>query len=180
METNIAVEAGKDDPVIVAPWADPSGTLQYVEAREGSAWIDEVAEAGAWPEMRAALLSIHAATSRVFTVKCDAWVLSDEEKELDFGPAPYGLGAYFDVVGRAGADRTAPGLLQEQVEKWAHAMRADRIEARCDFVIRPAQIKGESGYAVTVYVFGYGASDLEARQRWSIALERVSALLGGG
>ena len=79
METNISAEAGADDPIIVVPWTDPSNRLQYVEPRSGVAWVDEIVEARDWPEIRQALLAIHSGTL-VFTVKCDAWVLSESEK----------------------------------------------------------------------------------------------------
>ena len=174
METNISAEAGADDPVIEVPWTDPSNRLQYVEPRSGAAWVDEIVEARDWPEIRQALLAIHSGTL-VFTVKCDAWILSESEKQLDFGPVDHGFGAYFDIVCRR-MHATQNDLLT-QVEAWAQALRSDTLEARCDFVIRPAQIRGAAGYAVTAYVFGYGDTEHHARQNWASALKRLTALL---
>lgn len=174
METNISVEAGEDDPVILAPWIDPSGVLRYVEPRPGNAWIDEIPEAVDWPEIREALRSIHGG-SCVCSVKCDAWELTDEERQLDFGPVEFGFGAYFDLVVRK-APATLSGL-HSHVEYWCKEVRHAEVEARCDFVIRPAVILGEDGYAATLYVFGYGKLEAEARENWATALRRIAALI---
>ena len=174
METNISIEAGAEDPVIVVPWTDPSGRLQYVEPRQGMAWIDQIVEAREWPEVREMLLAIHAVTC-LSSVKCDAWVLSEAELELDFGPVAYGFGAYFDVVDRDPVG--TPAALRVRAEQWSRSLCAAEIEGRCDFVIRPARIEEQAMYAMTMYVFGYGGLEQQARKNWAAALQKVAAVL---
>jgi hypothetical protein len=119
MDTNWSIEAGLDDPVIMGHWEDKASMVAYVDFASPGA-IDQIVEAQVWPEVRQALLTMNAAGSPVGTTKCDAWVLDDDEKELDFGPVRFGFGAYFDVVNAACQTLSA---LRARVEEWAKQAR---------------------------------------------------------
>ncbi len=69
-----------------------------------------------------------------------------------------------------------------RVEDWAKQARSLPPEdARADFVLRPALWNGNDGFATTVYIFGYGQDECQARVNWSqacIAVARLMARVG--
>jgi hypothetical protein len=175
MDAEWSVAAGDDDPVLVAPWCEEAGVLEYIDLRQDLALVDRIPEARAWPEIRSALLRLNADGSRVWTAKCDAWVLLEEEKQLDFGAVASGFGAYFDVIAR---DLNAFVSLAAQmsVARKLKAIAIDLapVEARAEFVLRPARWHEQEGYALTVYVYGYGEDEEAARSQWWDALRNIA------
>ncbi len=177
METNWAVEAGEDDPLIIVPWSDPSGRLGYVDLENG-ATVEAIPETLEWPELLTILRVLNQNTSQVWTTKCDAWVLAAEELELDFGPVAYGFGAYCDVLPKSRARFSSASSLQWLVQSWAErAGRSGPVEARADFVMRHALWHGIQGYGVTLYFFGYGETVAAARKNWATVAEQVADLV---
>jgi hypothetical protein len=174
MEVEWSVAAAVDDPVIVVPWSDAAGTCSYIDLRVNPAMIQEIPETVQWPEIRSALLLLHAETSGLRTSKCDAWELSDEEKVLDFGRVAFGIGSYIDIMCEqdelfASLERQL-GLLKRIVTS---AERLGPEEARADLVLRPAWNMQAIGFGTTVYVYGYGDNLDEAREHWATALANL-------
>jgi hypothetical protein len=174
MDAEWSVAASEDDPVLVVPWSDPATPLAFIDVRNNPALVDQISEARAWPEIRSALLRLNAKGSPMWTAKCDAWALSDDEKQLDFGPVSTGFGAYLDTIPhdlRAFSSLSAQRSRAEQLT--ARAKTLSPVEARAEFVLRPALCFGRQGYALTFYVFGYGDSDAGARAQWSEAMASI-------
>ncbi len=86
MEADWTVALAPGDPVITVPWAAPGDdirTCRFVDLRLGAHLVDEIEEARSRPALRSALLLLNAATSPLWTAKCDAWTSSvDEGAEL--------------------------------------------------------------------------------------------------
>lgn len=174
MEVEWSVAAGEDDPVIVVPWSDDAGVCVYVDLRACPDRIEQIAEACAWPELRTVLLLLNAPASGVWTAKCDAWELTEDEKALDFGPVAYGVGCYIDVIREQEAlFASFEGQLTALQRVAAATLALASQDARADFVLRPAQNGPAAGFATTVYVYGYGEQLQEARERWAQALGNV-------
>src|SRR6266550_2649712 len=88
-----SVECAPDDPVLVVPWSsdpqsDPAAhsashfpVSRFVDLRENPYDLDHLPEAEQFPPLMHALRALNAARSPVFTAKCDAWPLGDEELE---------------------------------------------------------------------------------------------------
>jgi hypothetical protein len=123
-----SVECAADDPVLVIPWADPDGGSAFIDLRADLHAIDTIPEAEQHPSLMQALRALNAQRSPVFTAKCDAWPVVNEEVEhlrldLEFNlglnpaadlgidvqsaphdgagaPALFGFASYIDLVCR--------------------------------------------------------------------------------
>jgi len=177
MDTNWSVEAAEDDPVVVIPWSDDDGVVRFIDPRTHPNLLDQLPEAITWPEIRSALKTINAETSAVWSAKCDAWVLSNGDKMLDFGTVLHGFGAYFDVIPHDLEHFSSLSRQTAAIEKLASkARKLPPEDARTDLILRPALLMNKAGYAATVYVYGYGNEEQTARENWSQALSNVMDL----
>ena len=179
MDVDWSVEAALDDPTVVVPWSsEPS--LGYVDLNLNPEAIHEIAEAQAWPEVHYALMTLNAAGSEVWTAKCDAWALDEAARELDFGPVAFGFGMYVDVLPHRPDIFASLSDQRRLVEAWVTTLRnLPSDDARVDFVIRPASWNEEPGFAITVYVFSYGAEETTARANWFGMSAIVTDLISG-
>jgi hypothetical protein len=183
MEADWSLALGSDDPVIVVPWAAPADGFyspRFVDLRSGVHPIDNIEEARARPALRFALLRLNSDASRFWTAKCDAWTSSVEagdapldpyEMEALPGQTEFGAGSYIDLLPReedwlASFDRQ---------ERWMRAVTLELREAptraaRVELVLRRAQVDAVTGFAISWFVEGCGATAEEAAARWSEAL----------
>lgn len=178
MDADWSVAAAVDDPVIVVPWLDDVGIYTYVDLRAAPDRVEQVPETAQWPELSSALLLLNAPASGMFTSKCDAWELSDEEKLLDFGPVSFGIGSYIDLLYES--DKLFASLEKQVMLLKQIAMSAahlDHANARAEFILRPARKKEAAGFGTTVYVYGYGENPDEARARWAMGLADVVGVI---
>src|ERR1700756_1848467 len=112
MEADWTVALTAGDPVITVPWAasgDDIRKCRFVDLRLGTHLIDEIEEASSNPPLRSALLLLNAATSPLWTAKCDAWTSSVNEGAEPFdayemgaesGEIAFGAGSYVDLLAR--------------------------------------------------------------------------------
>lgn len=174
MDTEWWVEAGEQHPVLVVPWLDKTSASVYVDLRTDAAGIEQVPEAAAWPELRSALLLINARGTGLWTAKCDAWELGDDEKELDFGPVACGIGCYIDIGCATPAEFASLDKQLSLIQLWsALAAHLEPKEGRALFILRPAEYHQTPGFATSVYVYGYGMDMREARVQWGLGLKSV-------
>jgi hypothetical protein len=178
MEADWSVELLTDDPVIVVPWAaarDDSRKCEFVDLRLGGNVVDEIEEARNVPELRTALLLLNSTVSPLWTTKCDTWEsdIRMDPYEMDAAPADtsFSFGSYIDLLAK---DRILQASFDRQ-EQWVRAitetLRAvEARAARMELVLRRAQVDHASGYGVSWFVAGCGATAQRARQAWSEAL----------
>jgi hypothetical protein len=190
MEADWTVALAADDPVITVPWSasgDHIRKCRFVDLRHGTHLIDEIEEAREKPPLRSALLLMNAASSPLWTAKCDAWTSSADDAAEPFDPyemgaesgdTAFGAGSYVDLLARDVSFRVS----FERQERWIRAVtdvlrsipaRAVRVE----LVLRHANVDGASGFAVTWFVEGCGSTAQSAGQRWTRALDLALPVL---
>jgi hypothetical protein len=204
MVVDWSVECSVDDPVLVVPWSGAEATAEvadtvgdntvadFVDLRENPYDMDQIPEAEQNPPLMQALRALNAGRSPVFTAKCDAWVLDEDELEqlrsqldlaADRRDAAAGFASYIDLVWR---DRAIFASFH-QSEQLLHRLQrlAAPIEeplAMLDCVLRPALIDltgPQEGFAVSLYVKALGPDSGAAKAVWGSTLEAVVALLRG-
>ena len=175
-----SVECGAEDPVLVIPWKDPDGKAAFVDLRANPYDFDAIPEAEQYPPLMQALRALNATRSPVFTAKCDAWPMDEDELEqlqlnLDVEPAdgPAGFASYIDMVWR---DRSAfvsfhkHEQLMQRLARMAGPL--DRPAAALDCVLRPALVDfdgPQEGFAISLYVKAVGDDRRAAQEEWAAA-----------
>ena len=205
MVADWSVECSAEDPVLVVPWtveeqaveeagaSTPRDIAGFVDLRENPYDLDQIPEADQHPPLMQALRALNASRSAVFTAKCDAWPLDEDELDamrdrLDLSESGYEAGAagfacYIDLVWR---DRSIFASFH-QGEQLLHriarlAAPIDQPLAMLDCVLRPALVDltgPQEGFAISLYVKALGPDAYSAKQTWASALEAVVALLRG-
>jgi hypothetical protein len=184
-----SAECSADDPVIVVPWSDPSDcNRRFIDLRENPYDLDHLPEAERYPPLMHALRALNAPRSGVFTAKCDAWPLDEEElatlrAELDVivEEAPAGFGSYIDILWRE-RSLFASFHLQEQMlhRLTRHVAPLEHPYAMLDCILRPAMVDlagPQEGFAVSLYVKAVGHDAASAEEHWAAALAAVVAVL---
>jgi hypothetical protein len=178
MQADYAVELGRDDAALEIPWRSEDGGVCYYELKSHPQLVAQIPEAAALPELGAFLTRINAAGFPLQTAKCDAWYTRELSEEEEIFGATGKFVSYVDLVF---AD-DEPRLGFEKHEALAKTLcdllkRAPEMAAAVNLVIRRCYFHADGnpdesadGFAITVYVSGFGVDEDEARKRWSIAL----------
>jgi hypothetical protein len=178
MEADWSIALAADDPVVTVPWS--GGGREFVDLRQSPQKIDQIEEARKSAPLHLVLLLLNGSGSPFWTAKCDVWARSTEQGDAPLDPyemkaktgeTGFGAGSYIDLLPRH-AERLSTF---DQNEKWLRAvtekLRATPADcARTDLVLRPSEVHGVSGFALTWFVEGCGASATDAAKRWGEAL----------
>lgn len=178
MDSDWTVACAADDPVVVVPWANQDGSLRFVDLRSNLHVIDAVDEARKFPALAAALRRWNSANGPMFTVKCDVWNYPARLFDaFDQGGFAHAHASYVDLVSTDwNLFRAFPSCEKLLQRGSATAHTIDTPSARCEWVLRPAQIFSQDpkdvlhGFAVSLYVWGYGETSELAEAVWSSAL----------
>jgi hypothetical protein len=190
MEADWSVALGAGDPMITVPWAATSAGApgrRFVDLRQRTHLIDEIEEARTRPALARALLLLNSARSPLWTAKCDAWTSSADEGAEPIDPyemnakpeeTAFGAGSYIDLLAHD------PAFLSsfERQEQWMRVItRMLRTlparAARVELTLRPAEVNGIPGFAVTWFAEGCGATAFNATETWTRALELAVPLV---
>lgn len=194
MDADWSVECGGDDPFVVIPWQNASGTLTYIDLRaellSDSEAVQKIPEARQFPALAAALQRWNDATSPLLTAKCDVW--SYPAKLFDAEDLPgfaFARGSYVDLLPVTAEIFQNFAAAEGQLRRWTEMSRGIATpDARCEWILRRAMLAASGtalaeqnladqnyvhGYAATLYVWGYGASQQAAAEVWGSALERL-------
>ena len=187
MQAEVSVELGAQDDCLEVPWSSPEGEVRYYDLRRRPELLLNVAEAYNNRELGEFLASINSSYSILETAKCDTW-LSDKmtEQESIYG-APWKFGSYVDLIFTEMRPRMSLQSHQELADSISRLLRrVPEIPAAAELVVRrcyyhdleaPDPDVSETGFCVTLYLYGYGDDETEARQRWAIALKVVENAL---
>ncbi|MDE1154509.1 MAG: hypothetical protein PW735_02140 [Acidobacteriaceae bacterium] len=182
-------DCSEDSPTLVVPWADPESGLHFVDLRAEPYDISEIHEIEHYPALGRALRSLNALRSPLFTAKCDAWPLEDEEMlaglrlelDLDDTASLHGLSGYIDILWRDRALFASAHQQQDRLDKLVRRLaRLTHPHASVELTLRPAVLERETvleGFAVTVYVTAVAADAPSALREWELALEDIVTVL---
>jgi len=176
MQSDWSVACGPDDPTVAVPWAGAEATLRYIDLREAPDRIEEIPEAVLYPCIHAALRCWNSPDSPYFTAKCDVWSypaeLYDAEDLSEFG---YAQASYVDLLSRDESTFSQFSIAETLLK--ALSGLADLVPAtaaRCEWILRPAYLfsgtESVSGFAMTLYIWGYGDSPEAAAGTWAAAV----------
>lgn len=179
MEAEFTVELGADDPTLALPWTDPEGRWHFVDLRARPADISAIPEAQQFPELRDFLVAVNAAASNLQSAKCDTWFSREMiEEDAMFG-ASCKFGAYVDVAFHQRAPQASFPIHEAFALRLVELLRrAPEMPASAEIVIRRAHFEVpdasvREGFYFTIYIYGYGDDEPDAKQACGIALRLV-------
>jgi hypothetical protein len=188
MQTDYAVELGRDDETLEMPWAAPDGSCRYYDLKREPQMLGAIEESVRVSELRDFLLAVNAPTSTLESAKCDAWSTNEILPEEEIFGEPWKFGSYVDLLFTNSAARFSfedHDSFLKSLTKLLHsapdmAASAEFLLRRCHyhedaFVERrpsPPAWTGEvrDGFYITFYLFGYGEDETKARAQWATAL----------
>ena len=180
MQADYTVELGADDEILEVPWADPEGRLQYYDLKAHPELLEQIEEVRRAPELGEFLKAVNAGKGILETVKCDTWTTTEMTPEEEVFAASLKFGCYVDLIfrkrdaseGLRSSFEAHEGLAKKIV---ALLRRVPEIPASAELFIRRCFFTAAGGPAegcyMTLYVFGYGDEEEEARRHWAIALK---------
>ena len=116
------------------------------------------------------------------TAKCDAWSSTEIDPEEEIFGAACKFGSYVDLLFSDSESRFAFDEHEKLAKQVTQLLkRVPEIPAAAELIIRRCFYHlGDAvrdGFYITLYLFGYGDDDPQARQRWAIALKLVENAL---
>ena len=186
MDTDWSVELGADDPALEFPWSSPESSYGYIDLLAHPEKLAEIPEAVPYPELAQFLLALNAPSSPWLTVKCDVWFEDELGEAEEIYDACLKMCFYTDLISRDDVARFS----FEQHEQWVKSLARqlsdiDDPPIACEFIVRrcryhkdsPADDGPAPGFYLTLYLFGYGNDEAQARTRWAEGLQRVTSVL---
>jgi hypothetical protein len=183
MQADITVELGSEDPTLALPWSDPEGRYQYYDLRQHPEQIDQLEEAKTFPDLRDFLITVNAAASNMMSAKSDAWFSEELNEEEAIYGAKCKFGSYVDLAFHQRAPQASFPIHEAFAGRLVELLkRAPELPAAAEVMIRRAHFETpengvREGFYFTVYVFGYGSDEEDARQAWGIAQRLVGAAI---
>jgi hypothetical protein len=178
VEADFAVELGADDENLELPWAADDGGPRYYDLKRQPELLLSLEEARRVPELGGFLAVINSSTGILETAKCDTWSSTEINAEEEIFGAAYKFCSYVDMLFSAGTSRYSFAEHEQFARRVTQRLkRVPEIPAAAEFLIRRCFYhvadKIQEGFYITLYLFGYGDDEPQARQRWAIALKLV-------
>lgn len=172
------VELAAEDPQLELPWSSEDGHLRFLDLKRQPELLLEVREACLYPELAEFLSWANSPESPLETAKCDAWSSRQIEVEEEIFGEPCKFGSYVDLLFAIPKSRQSFAANEGFVQAVAHMLRqAPEMASAAAFTVRRCRdrrLRGEienACYYFTFYLHGYGEDEMQARQRWAIALK---------
>jgi hypothetical protein len=180
VEADYSVELGQGDETLELPWED--GSLRYYDLKRQPEVLLNLEEVRQAPELGEFLAAINSAVSIFETAKCDTWSSTEINPEEEVFGATYKFGSYVDLLFSREESRFSFVLHEELAKRITQLLkRVPEIPAAAGMIIRRCFYhiaEGiRDGFYITVYLFGYGDDQPQARQRWGIALKLMENAL---
>jgi hypothetical protein len=185
MQADYSVELGPEDPALEVPWQSDDGNIRYFNLKHHPDLVLNIAEARNHPELSEFLSRMNAPGFPLETAKCDAWFSRELFVEEEIFGATCKFVCYVDLLFDDENLRFSLPRYEELAEDVCNLLkRAPEMAAGAEFVVRHCHyhtggVQGDSriGFSLTAYVTGYGDSQDEALQRWTIALKLLQNAL---
>jgi hypothetical protein len=174
VQADFSVELGEDDETLELPWAD--GGLRYYDLKRQAELLLEIEEAQRELALGEFLVAINSAASIFETAKCDLWCSEEINPEEEIFGATSKFGSYIDLLFSREDSRFSFAEHEGLAKRLTKLLTGvQEIPAAAELIIRRYfyhRSEGiRDGFYITFYLFGYGDSELQARQRWRIALK---------
>ncbi len=187
MDADWSVELGADGPALEFPWAAPDGTQRFVDLSQDMPAILTLPEVVQYPELKMFLSALNGRFSPWLTAKCDVWLDDELGKAEEIYDAKLKVSSYVDLVRRNNSERFSFEYHEKLVKSAAarlHNVGGDE-PMTCEFIVRRCWYHSEShldheldpGFAITLYVSGYGDNEALARAMWGGSLAQVSGAI---
>jgi hypothetical protein len=180
MEADWSVEIGPGLSCIDASWDG------FIDLRRSPDSIDSLPETQLHPALREALLALNEESSRVFTTKCDIWLLTKDEIDPDefeanIENAQTGFASYIDILERDAGHFMSFAFHEQLARSLTDRLRRIALrQCRIELVLRAAVINEQLGYGLTLYAAGCGFDEPAADAAWQAALTiAVAATIAG-
>ena len=163
------MEIGSDAPVIDGAWEG------FLDLRAEPARVAEIQEVAQFPALAESLVRLNAASSPVWTAKCDVWLaetFDPDELDADGEAATIALGCYIDLLPADEAAFQTLSAYTEWNQRLCQNLRSRPLrKCRVDLIIRRAFFTpASSGLGVTTYLTGCGSDRPEASASLADAL----------
>jgi hypothetical protein len=205
MESSYSVELGSEDAVLELPWSDPAGQVRFVDTAADPTLVAEIPELQNNPELLDFLIRANDRSSGFTSAKCDVWSTEELEYEDVIFNASTKLGGYVDLV-FTDERRYSFEAHERFARDFTKRVRmSDDIGATSELIVRrlyeqsTAENPGEprpnakpragagrhtmrkhdDAFYFTLYTFGFGSEEAEARGNWAHALKIVADALFG-
>ena len=160
METDWSVEIGSDAPVIDRDWPG------WVDLQCNPDAVQRLPEVCAFPPLGTMLHAMLQHCSYLLTTKCDMWMEGPADP-LEFDSEPENstcvAACYLDLLPLHLAEWKQFAEVEEWARNTVHRLRSQVCRnARVELVVREAYAFQDSGFGVTVYLAGCGASEFAA------------------
>ena len=176
MEADFAVELGADDETLELPWAAAAGGPRYYDLKRQPELLLQVEEARRTAELGEFLAVMNSPGGILETAKCDTWSSTEINPEEEIFGAAYKFCSYVDLLFSQETSRCSFAEHEQFANRITQLLkRVPEIPAAAEVLGRRCfyHAGGESrdGFYITLYLFGYGDDEVQARQRWAIALK---------
>jgi hypothetical protein len=177
VEADFAVELGADDETLELPWAADGGP-QYYDLKRQPELLLNVEEAGRVPELAEFLAVMNSPSGILETAKCDTWSSTEINPEEEIFGAACKFCSYVDILFSRESSRHSFAEHEQFAKRLTQLLQpVPEIPATAEFLIRRCLYHSgaeiQEGFYITLYLFGYGDDEPQARQRWAIALRLV-------
>jgi hypothetical protein len=204
MEASYSVELGSEDAVLELPWSDPAGQVHFIDTASDPTLVAEIPELQNNPELLDLLIRANDRNSGFTSAKCDVWSTEDLEYEDVIFNASTKLGGYVDLVftderrysfeahERFARDFTKRVRMSDDIaattelivrrlyEHTAENTGEQRVDTKPRMAAgRHSMRKHDDAFYFTLYTFGFGSEEAEARGNWAHALKIVADALFG-
>ncbi len=178
MEADFAVELGTDDETLEFPWAAADGGPRYYDLKRQPELLLNVEEASRVPELGEFLALLNSPAGTLETAKCDTWSSTEINPAEEIFGAAYKFCSYVDVLFSQEIARYSFAEHEQFANRITQLLkRVPETPAAAEFLVRRCFYHAaggiHEGFYITLYLFGYGDDEPQARQRWAIALKLV-------
>jgi hypothetical protein len=181
VEADYAVELGADDETLDLPWAASDGGPRYYDLKRQPELLLNVEEASRVAELAEFLVAMNSPDGILETAKCDTWSSTEMNPEEEIFGATYKFCSYVDIVFSQESRYSFAEHEQFANRVTQLLKRVPEIPAAVELLIRRCfyhmASEIQEGFYITLYLFGYGDDEPQARLRWAIALKLVESAM---
>ncbi|MCU1285886.1 MAG: hypothetical protein JWO13_2236 [Acidobacteriales bacterium] len=185
MQAEFSVELGREDSCLEIPWSSDDGKQRYFDLKQQPELLLEIVETHDNRELAEFLSAINQPTSRLQTAKCDTWLTDELDEEDEIFGTEWKYGAYVDVLFADVSARMAFEAHERFGQTVANllgkvpdfAASAEVVVRRCYYHRADDPEESDSGFYLTLYIYGFGDDETGAKKSWAIGLKLLQNAL---